>query len=392
MCPLSFQNLLLHPSSNSKDGGGYGLPILKVADFGFARSLPHLSLAETLCGSPLYMAPEILRYEKYDAKADLWSVGTVLYEMCAGKPPFRAQNHVELLRRIEKAQDVITFPGESVVEDRTGSPSPSGHHAAVFISEDIKDLIRQLLKRNPVERISFEEFFMSPAVSSSGSRSRSRSARSSSSVQDHSRYELLGESPRRQSSLDPSRYPGDLGQRDRERKPISVQTTTRDHLEKAMESPSKSRPRSLKGSPSGASDSRPLQLPLASPKTHNTFSSGGTNNQMQSPYNEYHSQPSSVPINSTARRMTSTEAGNRALTPQPSSQPYRRSTLVGVPDVSRRYSAPDDDAFLDKDYVVVEKRAVELNVLADGKCVEGEPLCGYMHGFILISSLYRSWF
>lgn len=46
------------------------------------------------------MAPEILRYEKYDAKADLWSVGAVLYEMSVGKPPFRAQNHIDLLRKV----------------------------------------------------------------------------------------------------------------------------------------------------------------------------------------------------------------------------------------------------------------------------------------------------
>ncbi|EGO26925.1 hypothetical protein SERLADRAFT_343729, partial [Serpula lacrymans var. lacrymans S7.9] len=77
---------------------------LKIADFGFARSLPNAMMAETLCGSPLYMAPEILRYEKYDAKADLWSVGAVLYEMAVGKPPYRAMNHVELLKKIEHSK------------------------------------------------------------------------------------------------------------------------------------------------------------------------------------------------------------------------------------------------------------------------------------------------
>ena len=41
-------------------------------------------LAETLCGSPLYMAPEILHFHKYDAKADLWSIGAILYEMVSG--------------------------------------------------------------------------------------------------------------------------------------------------------------------------------------------------------------------------------------------------------------------------------------------------------------------
>ncbi|KAJ6007743.1 hypothetical protein N7540_011719 [Penicillium herquei] len=117
------------------------LPMLKIADFGFARSLPSTSLAETLCGSPLYMAPEILRYEKYDAKADLWSVGTVLYEMVAGRPPFKAANHVELLRKIEKGEDRIRFPEGTVASD------------------DIKKLIRALLKRNPVERLNFPEFF-----------------------------------------------------------------------------------------------------------------------------------------------------------------------------------------------------------------------------------------
>lgn len=115
--------------------------MLKIADFGFARSLPSTSLAETLCGSPLYMAPEILRYEKYDAKADLWSVGTVLYEMVVGKPPFRATNHVELLRKIERGEDKIKFPEDNEASD------------------DIKKLIRGLLKRNPVERITFKDFF-----------------------------------------------------------------------------------------------------------------------------------------------------------------------------------------------------------------------------------------
>ena len=154
------QNLLLNPSPHffKKPGretmamaasanafipvvGVDSLPMLKLADFGFARSLPSTSLAETLCGSPLYMAPEILRYEKYDAKADLWSVGTVLYEMMFGRPPFRASNHVELLRKIEKQDDLIAFPAE------------------VTASTAIKNLMRALLKRKPVQRMSFDDFF-----------------------------------------------------------------------------------------------------------------------------------------------------------------------------------------------------------------------------------------
>ena len=68
------QNLLLQIPDDECLASGHPpeIPLIKVADFGFARSLPAASLAKTLCGSPLYMAPEILRYEKYDAKADLW--------------------------------------------------------------------------------------------------------------------------------------------------------------------------------------------------------------------------------------------------------------------------------------------------------------------------------
>lgn len=159
------QNLLLLPSpkylAKSKDRplvmsasaeamiprvGLESLPMLKLADFGFARSLPATSMAETLCGSPLYMAPEILRYEKYDAKADLWSIGTVLYEMMIGKPPFRAGNHVELLRKIELSEDHIKFPRE---------------HS---LSPEMKELIKGLLKRTPVQRMPFADFFRHEAV------------------------------------------------------------------------------------------------------------------------------------------------------------------------------------------------------------------------------------
>ena len=163
---LKPQNLLLNPSSMyySQSGtlermplaadassllpatGIESLPMLKIADFGFARILPTTSLAETLCGSPLYMAPEILRYEKYDAKADLWSVGTVLFEMMSARPPFRANNHVELLRKIEERKDHIRFP-EGLISSRA-----------------MKNLIRALLKRKPTERMSYDSFFSDPVI------------------------------------------------------------------------------------------------------------------------------------------------------------------------------------------------------------------------------------
>lgn len=110
------------------------------------------------------MAPEILRQEKYSAKADLWSVGAVLYEMCVGKAPFRAQNHIELGRKIEQSKG-IKFPDED--PNSAAGKSGGGGSADLPVPPDVKALIRMLLKRNPVERASFEEFFGSTAMTKS---------------------------------------------------------------------------------------------------------------------------------------------------------------------------------------------------------------------------------
>jgi len=127
------------------------------------------------------MAPEILRYEKYDAKADLWSVGAVLYEMCVGKPPFRAQNHVELLKKIEHSKGV-KFPDEdpSRVSSNPSTPPTIKTEEPKLIAADIKDLIRALLRRQPAERASFEEFFKSKALA------KSKFPRPAPEIQSHS--------------------------------------------------------------------------------------------------------------------------------------------------------------------------------------------------------------
>ncbi|OWB79649.1 hypothetical protein B5S32_g3879 [[Candida] boidinii] len=152
---LKPQNILLAQPVNSKEEfikkgyvGLIDLPIIKIADFGFARILPSTSMAETLCGSPLYMAPEILRYEKYNAKADLWSIGAIIYEMIVGKPPFSASNHMELVKKIQKTKDKINFPSN------------------FEINQDLIRLVCALLKLNPTERMGFKEFFNDPIITS----------------------------------------------------------------------------------------------------------------------------------------------------------------------------------------------------------------------------------
>ena len=114
--------------------------VLKIADFGFARYVQQQDMAETLCGSPLYMAPEILRSHKYDAKADLWSVGTILHELITGKPPYSGSNQVQLLRHVDEVE--VSAPPH--------------------VSSICAHLLLNLLKRAPTERLSFEAFFAHP--------------------------------------------------------------------------------------------------------------------------------------------------------------------------------------------------------------------------------------
>ena len=112
---------------------------IKITDFGFARYFDNDILIQTICGSPLYMAPEIMKSQKYDYKSDLWSVGIIFYEMLVGNTPFKSKNIYELIRRIENEE--VKVPSK------------------FKLSINCQNLLYSLLKKNPEERISWEEFF-----------------------------------------------------------------------------------------------------------------------------------------------------------------------------------------------------------------------------------------
>lgn len=69
---------------------------VKLADFGFCKALSsHQDLSQTMVGSPIYMAPEILLGHDYTIKADIWSLGCVLYEMLYGECPYEEVNIIQ---------------------------------------------------------------------------------------------------------------------------------------------------------------------------------------------------------------------------------------------------------------------------------------------------------
>lgn len=299
------QNLLLCPPAHSKKDfedqnfvGLWELPILKIADFGFARFLPSTSMAETLCGSPLYMAPEILRYEKYNAKADLWSVGAVLYEMTVGKPPFKAANHMELLKNIENAHDRIKFP------------------SAAQVSGDLKRLIRSLLKYNPTERISFSEFFSDPLITCN---LESNDEPLETSEMDENLFISEYISPIKPSEK--SKYIQPI---------TSLRNTQNDHQVQDQQNRSKE-----------AND------------YHNQTS--------VSPKSNITKQNHNVPI--TIPKSSSKDEEIKQIITRNSPDPQSVNQSIQIN--SHKSGRNKEDLVLEKDYVVVEKRAVEVNAIAD---------------------------
>uniref|UniRef100_A0A663LW74 non-specific serine/threonine protein kinase n=1 Tax=Athene cunicularia TaxID=194338 RepID=A0A663LW74_ATHCN len=78
---------------------------VKLGDFGLARILHHdTSFAKTFVGTPYYMSPEQMNHMSYNEKSDIWSLGCLLYELCALSPPFKAYNQKELAEKIREGK------------------------------------------------------------------------------------------------------------------------------------------------------------------------------------------------------------------------------------------------------------------------------------------------
>ncbi|MCA9089219.1 MAG: SUMF1/EgtB/PvdO family nonheme iron enzyme [Planctomycetaceae bacterium] len=86
-------NILLADSPNLR---------VKISDFGLARAVDDATMTRSgmIAGTPMYMAPEQARGETLDHRADLFSLGSVMYQMACGRPPFRAANTVAVLKRV----------------------------------------------------------------------------------------------------------------------------------------------------------------------------------------------------------------------------------------------------------------------------------------------------
>lgn len=147
---LKPQNILLCFPDDKLNSTNMRDITLKIADFGFARFLQEGVMAATLCGSPLYMAPEVIMSIQYGAKADLWSVGTIVYQCLTGKAPFRAETPQRLKQFYERTLNL-----------QPEIPSAT--------SSQLKNLLIGLLRRDAKDRLDFDEFFNHPFLRIRGS-------------------------------------------------------------------------------------------------------------------------------------------------------------------------------------------------------------------------------
>ena len=112
--------------------------IVKIIDFGFAVKTNKETYQKLFCGTPSYMAPEIVNKEKYIAQySDLWSLGVLFFAMLYGRFPFRAKTQEELFVKINEAN--VIFPDD------------------IEVNYKIKDLLRKIFVVIPTQRISLNE-------------------------------------------------------------------------------------------------------------------------------------------------------------------------------------------------------------------------------------------
>lgn len=115
-----------------------GQEMIKIADFGFSKNFGEDKL-KTSCGSPGYVAPEVLTNEDYDNSVDMWSVGVIIYILLCGYPPFYADNAPALFKKIME----VKYDFEDPAWDN--------------VSQEAKDLISHLLVKDPSKRFTAKQ-------------------------------------------------------------------------------------------------------------------------------------------------------------------------------------------------------------------------------------------
>ncbi|XP_032405951.1 calcium/calmodulin-dependent protein kinase type 1D [Xiphophorus hellerii] len=118
---------------------------IMVSDFGLSKTLEH-GVMSTACGTPGYVAPEVLAQKPYSKAVDCWSIGVITYILLCGYPPFFEENETRLFSKIMRAEYAFHSP---FWDD---------------ISESAKDFIRNMMEKKPTKRFTTEQALRHPWI------------------------------------------------------------------------------------------------------------------------------------------------------------------------------------------------------------------------------------
>ncbi len=132
-----YKNKILHRDIKPhniliKDG------IIKISDFGFAKAFEKNELITTFCGSPLYMAPEIIKDKEYNLKSDIWSLGVIIFELFTKKHPYYVDSKQLLWMKIKNGIQI---------------------NYSDIKSFEIIDILKNMLVDDPVKRSDWDVIF-----------------------------------------------------------------------------------------------------------------------------------------------------------------------------------------------------------------------------------------
>ena len=114
--------------------------VAKLTDFGWSNYIQEEKERKTVCGTPIYLAPEIIKEQGHDERVDIWCIGVLLFELITGKVPFHGPDIESLKSNILHLK--IVWPKE--------------------MNPDAKDLISKILKLDPNQRLPLEDMLKHP--------------------------------------------------------------------------------------------------------------------------------------------------------------------------------------------------------------------------------------
>ncbi|CBI26553.3 unnamed protein product, partial [Vitis vinifera] len=160
--------------------------IVKLCDFGFARAMStNTVVLRSIKGTPLYMAPELVREQPYNHTADLWSLGVILYELFVGQPPFYTNSVYALIRHIIK--DPVKYPDN--------------------MSANFRSFLKGLLNKVPQNRLTWPALLEHPFVQETSDELEAREMRAATAAARGCDAAWRGEGNIIQASTDRSHSP-----------------------------------------------------------------------------------------------------------------------------------------------------------------------------------------